>query len=96
MENQVDDKIKHERFKRLLDTLNPIVLKNSIKLDGTVQRVLIEEISKNDSTVLAGRNESGKSVHFKGNSDLIGTLADIKIDSVNTWSLKGYIVEDEK
>lgn len=96
MENQIDDKVKHERFKRLLDTLNPIVLENSLKLDGTIQRVLIEEVSKNDNTVLAGRNESGKSVHFKGDNSLIGTLADIKIDSVNTWSLKGEIVEDEK
>ncbi len=95
MENQIDDKIKHERFERLLDTLNPVVYESSLKLKDTVQRVLVEELSKNDDTMLTGRNESGKAIHFKGDKNLIGTLVDVKVDEASAWSLKGHIVDDK-
>lgn len=95
MELQIDDDIKNARFKRLLDTLNPIVHENSLKLKDTVQRVLVEEVSKNNDAMLSGRNESGKSIHFKGDKDLIGRLVDVKITTVNTWSLQGDVVDNE-
>lgn len=92
---QIDDKVKHERFNRLLETINPIVYENSLKLKDTVQTVLVEESDKSDEGVLTGRTESSKSVHFKGDKSLIGKMIDVKIDDVNTWSLKGSIVENE-
>ena len=95
MDLQIDDDIKHKRFERLLEILNPIVYESSLKLEDTVQRVLIEEVSKNDDSMLSGRNEAGKSIHFKGDKSLIGTLADIKIDGVNTWSLQGHVIDNE-
>lgn len=93
MDNQIDESLKHQRFERLLDTLNPIVYESNIALIGTVQRVLIEEVNKSGEGILTGRNEANKPVHFKGSEDLIGTLADIKIDEVSTWSLQGHIVD---
>lgn len=94
MDNQVDDNIKHERFNRLLETLNPIVYENSLKLKGTVQEVLVEEVNKNDESILTGRTESSKSVHFKGSKNLIGKIVNVKIIDANTWSLKGSVVDE--
>ncbi len=95
MENQIDEKIKHERFERLLDTLNPIVLESNIALEGTIQRVLIEEVNKSGEGMLTGRNEASKPVHFKGTEDLIGTLVDVRIDQANNWSLQGHIIDEK-
>lgn len=92
MENQIPDDVKHKRFQSLVDTLNEIGLKHNQDLIGTTQRVLVEEISKNDDSVLSGRAESSKLVHFKGDKYLIGKIVDIKIDSVNTFTLKGTMV----
>ncbi|MGM0395560.1 MAG: tRNA (N6-isopentenyl adenosine(37)-C2)-methylthiotransferase MiaB [Bacillota bacterium] len=93
MEEQVPDKTKHERFQRLLDTLYPIGLKLNKKLLGTVQMVLVEEVSKNDSTVMSGRTESAKLVHFKGSSELIGEIVNVRIDNVKTFTLEGELID---
>jgi len=89
----VPDKIKHLRFQRLLDTLNPIGLKLNQKLLGTVQRVLVEEVSKNDSKVMSGRTESAKLVHFPGGDELIGKIVNVRIENVKTFTLEGEMID---
>ncbi|AFS78524.1 (Dimethylallyl)adenosine tRNA methylthiotransferase MiaB [Gottschalkia acidurici 9a] len=96
MDNQVPDDVKHNRFRRLLDTLNPIIYENNLKFKDTVQKILVEEASKSDESMLSGRTETSKLVHFKGEKDLIGSIVNVKIDTVKTWSLEGHIVEDEQ
>ncbi len=46
MKNQIPDKIKHERFQRLLDTLYPIFYEENLKYKDKVVEVLVEEVSK--------------------------------------------------
>lgn len=95
MDNQIEDSVKHERFNRLLDTLNPVVHENSLKLKDTVQKILVEEVNKDNPSMVSGRSESGKSVYFKGDKDLIGKLVDVKIVDINTWSLQGELITNE-
>lgn len=95
MEDQVPEEIKHKRFQQLLDTLHPIGLELNEKLLGTVQDVLVEEISKNDNTVLSGRASNSKLVHFKGSEDLIGKIVKVKINSVKTFTLEGKLIDSE-
>lgn len=92
MDNQVPYDVKHERFQRLLDTLHPIGLKINQKLLGTVQKVLVEEVSKNNSLVMSGRTDSGKLIHFKGGEELIGKIVNVRIDSVKTFTLQGEMI----
>ncbi|MCR3955767.1 MAG: tRNA (N6-isopentenyl adenosine(37)-C2)-methylthiotransferase MiaB [Gudongella sp.] len=94
IKEQVPDQIKHERFQRLLDTLNPIGLRINQKLLGTVQRVLVEEVSKNDNQVMSGRTESAKLVHFPGGEELIGKIVDVRINNVKTFTLEGEMMTD--
>jgi len=93
IEEQVPDQIKHERFQRLLDTLHPIGLKLNQKLLGTIQKVLVEEVSKNDSRVMSGRTESAKLVHFPGGEELIGKIVNVRIDNVKTFTLEGEMID---
>ncbi len=92
MENQIDDKIKHMRFQRLSDTLNEISLKNNKKLLGKTYEILVEEVSKNNPEILTGRTRTNKLVHFKGNENLIGSIVNVKIENVKTFTLEGSIV----
>ena len=92
MEDQIDDKIKHERFQKLSDTLNDISLTNNKKLIGETFDILVEEISKNNEEVLTGRTRGNRLVHFKGKEDLIGTIVNVKIESAKTFTLEGSIV----
>lgn len=90
MKKQVPDDIKHERFQRLLDTLYPIFYEKNAKYKDKVVDVLVEEVSKNNESVLSGRTRTGKLVHFKGDKDLIGEIIDVKIDKVKSFTLEGY------
>ncbi len=89
MEDQIDDKVKHDRFQRLSDSLNEISLAINQDLIGKTFDVLVEDVSKNNPEVLSGRTRSNKLVHFKGSEDLIGTIIDVKIESVKTFTLEG-------
>ena len=93
MENQIDDEIKSKRFKKLLDTLHPIGYEQNRQLEGKILDVLVEDISKNDETMLSGRTRNNKLVHFKGDKKLIGTIVNVKIIHAKTWTLEGEILK---
>lgn len=89
---QVPDEIKHDRFNRLLDVIYPIQLKKNMNEIGLKRKVLVESTSKSDPTKLTGRTEEFKLVNFKGSTDLIGKIVDVKIKDANTFSLKGDLI----
>lgn len=95
MDNQVPDKIKHERLKKLLEVLNPISNENNLKLLDTVQEVLVEDTSKTDETVLSGRTRTNKLVHFKGEKSLIGKIVNVHIVNTKTWTLEGNVTSEK-
>ena len=91
-EDQVPEDIKHERFERLLKTLNEgIYLKNQ-KYEGQKVKVLVESRSKKDEGVLTGRTEGFKLVDFPGEKDLIGQIVEVKIIKAKPFSLVGELV----
>jgi tRNA-2-methylthio-N6-dimethylallyladenosine synthase len=91
MENQVPEKIKHERFNKLKALYDGNISSNNQKYVGTLQKVLVEGFSKNNDKMLTGRTDSNKVVIFEGNESLIGKVIDIKITSEHMWYLKGKI-----
>ena len=90
-ENQVPDVKKHERFNRLKELVEKQMEEQNKKYINTVQRVLVEGISKNNKNMLSGRTDTNKVVVFEGNKDLIGKVIDIKILSEHMWYLKGIV-----
>lgn len=90
--DQIDDKMKHERFDRLLKTLYPIFEANNLKYIGRTVSVLVDDVSKNKASFLTGRTESGKLVHFIGDKDLIGKTVNVRIEKARTWYIEGTIL----
>ena len=89
MENQIPDDVTKERFNRLLEHVNSGVEKISETMVGTVENVLVEEINRQDETMLTGRTERNSLVHFKGNPDLIGQIVPVKIKENKIFYLIG-------
>ena len=91
MENQIPDEIKHNRFDKLKKLVDNITSENNKKYIGTIQKVLVEGVSKNNSSTLTGRTDTNKVIIFEGNESLIGKIINVKIVSEHLWYLKGEI-----
>ncbi|AOT72925.1 tRNA (N6-isopentenyl adenosine(37)-C2)-methylthiotransferase MiaB [Geosporobacter ferrireducens] len=90
---QVPEDVKHERFNRLLNTLNEIIARKNMDYKDAVVEVLVEGESKNDASKLMGRTRSSKLVNLSGSKDLIGQLAQVKITEARTFSLNGIAID---
>ncbi|MDP4087665.1 MAG: tRNA (N6-isopentenyl adenosine(37)-C2)-methylthiotransferase MiaB [Bacillota bacterium] len=92
MEEQVDDKVKHERFNRLIEAVNEASAKKNKEYQDRIIEVLVEGKSKNDESKLMGRTRTGKLVNFTGTEDSIGKIVNVKITEAMTFSLNGKTV----
>ena len=92
MPNHVPEDIKSERFNRLKALADKITEEENEKYVGTIQKVLVEGVSKTNRDVLTGRTKSSKVVNFVGDKNLIGKEVDIRIVSQHIWYLKGEII----
>ena len=52
MENQIPEEIKHERFDRLKELVESKISENNKKYIGSIQKVLVEGVSKNNEKML--------------------------------------------
>ncbi len=91
--DQIPDKIKSERFDRLLKTQNEIAARKNKKLEGRVERVLCDGRSKNNPDVFSGRDEGNKIVFFDADDSYTGKFVDILIERGDTFALYGKIVD---
>ncbi len=96
IEDEIPLSVKKQRLQRLQDTINGFASEVSQNMIGTVQRVLVEGISKKDINQLAARTENNRIVNFDGNHRLIGQLIDIEITEANRNSLKGNIIINDQ
>lgn len=92
MPDHIPDEVKSERFARLKTLADKITQEENIKYVGTVQKVLVEGVSKTNSEVLTGRTKSYKVINFVGDKSLIGKEIDIRVVSEHIWYLKGEII----
>lgn len=92
MENQVPEEIKHERFNRLKELVESQIAENNGKYVGTLQKVLIDGVSKTNENTLSGRTDSNKVVVLEADKQYIHQIVDVKIIEDCMWYLKGEIV----
>jgi tRNA-2-methylthio-N6-dimethylallyladenosine synthase len=59
---------------------------------GSVQRVLVESLSRKDANELAGRTDNNRIVNFVGNPRLINQFVDVRITESLAHTLRGEIV----
>lgn len=92
MTNQIEDDVKHERFNRVLETLNDIIYEKNQSFKGTTVEVLVEGHSKKEGNLI-GRTDGNRTVHFSGEETLIGTFVKVKITQPKKFSLSGELME---
>ncbi len=90
---QIPDKIKSERFERLLEVQNEISLAGNKPLEGKILKVLCDGRSKTDDNVINGRTEGGKIVFFDGDDSMTGQFVNIQIERGETFALYGKVVK---
>lgn len=92
MTDETPAAIKSARLSRLQKRLEAQAQAISQRMVGSIQRVLVEGISKKDTYELAGRTDNNRVVNFKGNPRLIGSFVDVTITAALPHSLRGEIV----
>lgn len=87
--------LKLERLMRLQKRIDDLAQDVSQSMVGSIQRVLVEGLSKKDDTELAGRTDNNRIVNFVGNPRLVHSFVDVRITSSLPHSLRGEIVTRE-
>ncbi|MGX8774058.1 MAG: tRNA (N6-isopentenyl adenosine(37)-C2)-methylthiotransferase MiaB [Bacillota bacterium] len=91
-EDQIPEQVKHERFNRLVETMNGISAEKNAAYVGRVCRVLVDGPDRKNSGMLSGRTEEFKLVDFEGPEEITGRIVEVEITGSNTFSLKGRLL----
>ena len=79
MEDQIPEDVVKDRFDRLLKEVQAIAAQVCSVHEGCVQAALVEAKSEHDDSMVTGRLSNNLLVHFKGSSELIGQLVDVRL-----------------
>ena len=89
------DDTPHEEKVRRLEALNEVIEAETARINqtmlGTVQRCLVEGVSKKDPDQLQARTANNRVVNFHGSADLINQMVDLEITEARTFSLSGKL-----
>ena len=94
----VDDTPADVKLARLLRLQQRIDAQSQVisqAMVGSVQRVLVEGLSKKDSHELAGRTDNNRIVNFVGQPRLLQRFVDVRITSALPHSLRGEVVTND-
>ena len=80
MEDQVPEDVVKDRFDRLLKEVQDIAAQVVKRDEGTVQKVLVEEMDTHEPGYVTGRLSNNTVVHFQGDASLIGQIVDVSLD----------------
>lgn len=94
MNNQIDQMVKKERLRRLMNLQNKISLEINEKLKNKTVEVLVDGCSKTSNSILTGRTDTNKTVLFPGPNSLTGKFVQVRITNPQTWVLKGEQIID--
>lgn len=84
--------VKKQRLYALQELLNEQTMAYSQSMVGSVQRVLVERLSRKSDSEMAGRTENNRVINFVGDLDMIGTFVDVKVYEGMSNSLRGELV----
>lgn len=92
MENQIPLEVKKSRLSKVIDIQLAINRREMTKRVGTVAKVLVECVSKDNEKELLGRTEQDEHVVFPATKDLIGSFTSVKILELVGNTFKGELV----
>ena len=89
----VPAEVKLARLRRLQARIDAQAGAISRGMVGTVQRILVEGLSRKDPADLAGRSANNRMVNFTAAQALVGAFASVRITRALTHSLRGELVD---
>lgn len=93
--NLPDDTPHTEKVRRL-EALNEVIEAETARINqsmlGSIQRCLVEGVSKKDPDQLQARTANNRVVNFTGHPRLINQMVELEITEAHTFSLRGKIV----
>lgn len=93
-DDQIPEKIKHDRFDRLVEDVNRCSAKKNSEYLGKIVTVLVDGPSKNDTGAWSGRTDTFKLVNFTSEEPLTeGQMVSVRITETKTFSLDGEKVD---
>src|SRR5574344_1065665 len=91
MEDNVPLEVKNKRLYKLNKLVNQYSREANLKYLDKVVPVLLENVSEKDDKMLAGYTDTMKLVNVKASKELLGTIVNVKITDVKTWSMDGEL-----
>ena len=88
MADQVPHEVKIERMERLVELTQSIARERNRARIGRVEEVLVEGVSRTDSTLLRGRTRRNTTVNFTGDAGP-GELVAVLVEDATSTTLKG-------
>ena len=89
MEDQVPEDVVKDRFDRLLKEVQDTAAQVVKRDEGTVQKVLVEEMDTHEPGYVTGRLSNNTVVHFPGDASLIGQIVDVSLDEARGFYFMG-------
>jgi tRNA-2-methylthio-N6-dimethylallyladenosine synthase len=96
MADATSAEVKTARLMRLQRRIDELAFAVSERMVGSMQRVLVEGVSKKNEHELAGRSDNNRIVNFAGSPRLIGSFAEVRITAALPHSLRGEVVTRER
>lgn len=92
LEDQLSQDEKKQRLAQLNTLQYQIATEINRSLEGRIEEVLVEGVSKTDPEKLSSRTRSNRIINFSGGKDLIGKLINVRITEARTFSLFGEVI----
>ena len=89
MEEQIPEDVVKDRFNRLLKEVQDIAAEQVKRFEGRTMPVLVEEKNTHIDGYVTGRLDSSLVVHFKGDTELIGQIVDVRLDEAKGFYFIG-------
>lgn len=92
MDGQVPEAEVKIRFDKLLKEVQRISSELNSRLTGKIEKVLVEEVNKQDGELVSGKLTNNSTVHFKGCKELIGQIVPVKLEESKGFYYIGAMV----
>ena len=79
MPDQVPEDVARKNFATVLEKVQQVSCEQASMNEGKVMDVLVEEVNRQDSSLVTGRLSNNMTVHFPGDASLIGKIVPVKL-----------------
>lgn len=94
LQDDTPQEIKLERLHRIQAQINQQSRKISQQMVGSIQRVLMEGVSKKNAAEFFGRTDNNRVVNLASSPDQIGCFVNVRITEARSHTLRGEILAE--